>query len=40
MADMLDKAKAKMNYVENNAHELKGKLEQKKKDAEDDQQSD
>jgi len=36
MADLLDKAKAKLDEMENKGHELKGRAEQKKKDEEED----
>ncbi|GAC1391106.1 MAG: hypothetical protein NVSMB46_02420 [Candidatus Saccharimonadales bacterium] len=32
MGDLKDKAKAKMNSMENKSHEMKGRVEQKKKD--------
>jgi hypothetical protein len=38
MGELLDKAQAKLNDMENKAHELKGRAKQKKKDMESDQQ--
>lgn len=34
MSDFIDKAKKKANEIENKAHELKGRIKQKKQDME------